>query len=68
MLAGIVLVGLALLAAWKVITEIKYRKEYMAFEIQRETETWNEVSKRVMRECMFMLFSKRLLRETEPWN
>ncbi|XP_031749004.1 integrin beta-2 isoform X3 [Xenopus tropicalis] len=42
--AGVILIGMACLIIWKIITEIKDRNEYNRFEKERQNCKWNQAS------------------------
>ena len=44
-IVGIVLVGLALLLIWKLLTTIHDRREYAKFEKERQMARWDTVSR-----------------------
>lgn len=60
-LAGVVLVGLLLLLIWKIITNIKDKREYAAFLLQKESAVWNDVSRRVKEQCSAILTTRMIL-------
>lgn len=43
-LASVVLVGILLLIAWKIITTIKDQREYARFIEEQQSAKWNDVS------------------------
>lgn len=55
-LASLVLVGILVLIAWKIITTIKDNREYKAFINEQHAAKWNDVSMKFEELCNVLLF------------
>lgn len=60
-LAGVVLVGLILLIAWKICTTIKDRKEYADFLTEKKAAAWTDVSMIIGCQHSVLLFKDQRL-------